>query len=124
MSSQYFTLAKAPSTQICEFLVREVIGFSDSDEYLCLDAEDRKSPGIVCGAFANYISKIYRKGGDVDSILNSSFNVIESLSLVQDNDIKNLVVTEILENIRFDKYPELLQRLKKVSKALYEQWLA
>ncbi|WP_200348833.1 hypothetical protein [Halochromatium glycolicum] len=123
MSSQNFILVEGASNKVSEFLVQEVSGFSNSDEYLRLDDEDRKSPGIVCGAFANYISRIYGERGNAGLVLDNAFNAIESLSSVQDSDVENLVVTEILENIHFDEYPELIQKLGSKSKALHERWI-
>ena len=122
MSSQNFILVEGKSNTIPEFLVQEVSGFSESDEYLRLDDEDKKFPGIVCGAFANYLSRVYSKGGNA-AIMESAFKAIEALSSVQDSDVENLVVTEILENIHFDEYPELIQKLGSKSQALYERWL-
>lgn len=123
MSNQNFILIESESNKVSDFLVQEVSGFSGSDEYLRLDDEDRKSPGIVCGAFANYVSRIYGEGSNADSFLDNAFNVIESLSSIQDSDVENLVVTEILENIHFDVYPELIQKLGNKSKALHKRWL-
>lgn len=62
MSSQNSILVEGESNKVSEFLVREVNVFSVCDEYLRLNDEDRNSPGIVCGAFANYIfSNIWRR---------------------------------------------------------------
>lgn len=102
--------------------MREVIEFESSEEYLRLDDEDEKSIGIICGAFANYISRLYSEERG-SSVLDKAFNAIELLSSIRDPDIENMVVTEILENIYFDKYPELIKKLGNNSKALYERWL-
>ena len=123
MSSQNFILIQDTSSKITEFLIQQVIGFADSDEYHRLDDEDRKYPGIVCGAFASYISRIYEQGGDIDLIIDNAFDVIESLCLKQYSDVENYVVTEILENIHFNEYPELIGKLKNKSKLLYDRWL-
>ena len=108
---------------IPEFLVQSVREFSASDEYLRLDDKDRRSPGIVCGAFSNYISRIYNNSGGGSVVLPSAFAAIESLSSIEDQTVQNLVVTEILENIRFDEFPELVQKLGSKSRALHERWL-
>jgi len=123
MSDQNFILVGNKSNTVSEFLIQEVREFSNSDEYLRLDDEDRKSPGIVCGAFANYISRIYGEGGSIDSILDNAFNAIESLSSVHDSEVENLIVTEIFENIHFEEYPMLIQKLGSESMALYKHWL-
>ena len=123
MNNQNFILIKDTSNKITEFLIQQVIGFADSDEYHRLDDEDRKYPGIVCGAFASYISRIYGQGGDIDLIIDNAFDVIESLCLKQYSDVENYVVTEILENIHFNEYPELIGKLKNKSKLLYDRWL-
>jgi len=123
MSSQNFVLVEGKSNTVSKFLVQEVSGFSESDEYLRLDDEDKKFPGIVCGAFSNYLSRVYSEGRNADAIMESAFKAIESLSSVQDSDVENLVVTEILENIHFDEYSELIQKLGSKSQALYERWL-
>jgi len=123
MNSQNFILVEGISNKVAEFLVQKVSGFSDSDEYLRLDDKDRSSQGIVCGALANYISRIYGEGDNKNSILDSGFNAIELLSAMQDSDVENLVVTEILENIHVDEYPGLIHHLGSKSKLLYERWL-
>ncbi len=123
MIDKDFILVKGLAGRVSEFLIQEVNEFSSSEEYLRLDNEDRRSTGIVCGAFSNYISRTYGEG-NTSSLLNNAFNAIESLSSMQDIEVENLVVTEILENIHFDEYPELIQKLGSKSKALYDRWLA
>lgn len=123
MSNQNFILIKDTSSKITEFLIQRVIGFADSDEYHLLDDDDRKYPGIVCGAFASYICRINGQGGETDVIIDNAFEVIESLCLTQYSDVEDYIVTEILENINFYEYPELIGKLKHRSKLLYDRWL-
>lgn len=123
MSNKGFILVEGSSDSVSEFLIQEVGEFASSEEYLRLDDEDRKSAGIVCGAFANYVSRVYGES-NTNALLVDAFNTIESLSAIQDIEVQNLVVTEILENIHFDEYPELIQKLGSKSKALYDRWLA
>ena len=122
MNKQDFILVENKSSKLAELLVQEIDKFPDSEEYLRLDDEDRKSSGIVCGAFASYISRAYGEG-DADLLLKKAFDTIEMLSSIQDVGVENLVVTEILENIHFDEFPELIQKLGNKSKALYDRWL-
>jgi len=123
MSDKEFILVEGSAGRVSEFLIQEVDEFSSSEEYLRLDDEDRRSSGIVCGAFSNYISRIYGEGS-ASSLLNNAFDAIESLSSMKDIEIKNIVVTELFENIHFDEYPELILKLRNNSKALYDRWLA
>jgi len=122
MRDKDFILVEGAADKISEFLIQGVDEFSSSEEYLRLDDEDRRSTGIVCGAFANYISRIYGED-NTNPLLVNAFDVIESLSAIQDIEVQNLVVTEILENIYFDEYPEIIQKLGNKSKALYDRWL-
>ncbi|MFI0416531.1 MAG: hypothetical protein ACH255_20625 [Candidatus Thiodiazotropha sp.] len=122
MNKQDFILIENKANKIVELLVQEIDGFSDSEEFLRLDDKDRKTAGIVCGAFANYISRTYSEG-IAGPLLEKAFATIETLSSIQDVDVENLVATEILENIYFDEFPELIQKLGNKSKALYDRWL-
>jgi len=122
MSNQRFTMVENSAAEVPKLLMQEASEFENSEEYHRLDDEDKKSVGIFCGAFANYISRVYGEEKD-SAVLDRAFNAIESLSSTKDSDIENLVVTEILENLRFDEYPELTKKLGRNSKALYERWL-
>lgn len=123
VKEQKFILVESKSAAVSEFLTQEVKGFSKSDEYLRLDDEDKRIPGIVCGAFAIYVSRIYRESGGESISLDSAFRAIESLCQWQDADVENLIVTEILENISFNDCPNLLQRLGCKSLSLYKRWV-
>jgi len=123
MSGGEFILVGSSLSKIPGMLLAEVEGFSVSEEYARLDDEDRQSPGIVCGALANYVSRVWADSGS-EPVLSSAFRIVESLSAVEDVEIQNLVVTELLENINFTDYPDLIQLMGPKSRALYDRWLA
>ena len=121
MAKQNFISVDSPVSAIPSLLSDRVKGFANSEEFI-RHQQWKNVPGIVCGTLAIYISRIHRDG-DPNGILDSAFSIIESLSSVGDGQIENLIVTEILENIHSNDYPELIERLGPESRALYDQWL-
>ena len=122
MSRQNFVLVESTVVEIPKLLLEKVEGFAHSEEFL-RHQEWENTPGVICGAFAIYVSRIHRDG-ESSTILDSAFSAIEKLAAIRDSNIDTLIVTEILENIYFREFPELVRRLGPKSRALYDHWLA
>lgn len=114
-----------------QWLVQKVPGFAASPEYKVLSSTDLQLPGVVCGAFAQFLSRLQhdiltgaRSEEDAAS-LSAAYHVLEWLTTSQDPDVLNAIVVEIFENL--DGEPQVWEAIKthlgKASGDLYSQWL-
>ena len=112
-------------------LVQKVPRFAESPEYKALDSADLQLPGVVCGAFAQFLSRLQKDA--IEGIRNeegaasliASYQVLEWCATSHDPDVINVVVVEIFENL--DSEPPVLEAIKthlgKASRQLYDKWL-
>ena len=114
-----------------QWLVQKVPGFAASPEYQTLGSADLQLPGVVCGAFAQFLSRLQqdaltgpRSEGDAAS-LSAAYHVLEWLATSDDPDVINAMVVEIFENL--DGEPQVVEAIKthlgKASRQLYDTWL-
>ena len=114
-----------------QWLVQKVPGFAASPEYQALSIADLQLPGVVCGAFAQFLSRLQQDiltGARSDAAaasLSAAYHVLEWLATSHDPDVINAVVVEIFENL--DGEPQVLEAIKthlgKASGQLYDKWL-
>src|SRR6266436_9559365 len=113
-----------------QLLVQKVPDFAASPEYQALVSADLQLPGVVCGAFAQYLSRLQkdilarpRSHEDVAS-LSAAYHALEWFATSHDPDVINAVVAEIFENL--DSEPHVLEAMKahlgKASGQLYDTW--
>lgn len=114
-----------------QWFVQKVPGFAESPEYQALGSADLQLPGVVCGAFAQFLSRLQkdaltgpRSDGDA-ARLSAAYHVLEWLATSYDPDVINAIVVEIFENL--DCEPHVLKAIKthlgKASRQLYDKWL-
>jgi hypothetical protein len=111
--------------------VQKVPGFAESPEYKALSSADLQLPGVVCGAFAQFLSRLQHdtltgsKSEEAAARLAAAYHVLEWLTTSQDPDVINAIVVEIFENL--DCEPQVLEAIKthlgKASRHLYDRWL-
>ncbi len=114
-----------------QLLVQKVPGFAESPEYKALGSADLQLPGVVCGAFAQFLSRLQtdaiegRRNEEGAASLSASYQVLEWCATSHDPDVINVVVVEIFENL--DGEPPVLDAIKthlgKASGQLYDKWL-
>src|SRR5437879_5052897 len=114
-----------------QLLVQKVPDFAASPEYKALSSADLQLPGVVCGAFAQFLSRLQQailteSRSEEDAVsLSAAYRVLEWLATSQDPDVINAVVVEIFENL--DCEPQVLEAIKtrfgKASGQLYDKWL-
>ena len=114
-----------------QLLVQKVPGFAESPEYKALGSADLQLPGVVCGAFAQFLSRLQKdaivgtENAERTASLSASYHVLEWLAISQDPDVINVIVVEIFENL--DCEPPVLEaiktRLGTASRHLYDKWL-
>ena len=114
-----------------QLLVQKVPGFAGSPEYKALGSTDLQLPGVVCGAFAQFLSRLQKDAiegiGNEEGAasLSALYQVLEWCATSHDPDVINIVVVEIFENL--DSEPPVLEALKtrlgKASRQLYDKWL-
>lgn len=114
-----------------QLLVQKVPGFAESPEYKALGSADLQLPGVVCGAFAQFLSRLQKDAiegiGNEEGTasLSASHQVLEWCATSHDPDVINVVVVETFENL--DSEPPVLvaikTRLGKASRQLYDKWL-
>lgn len=121
MDSQRFVLMDDSSEKAMKILLDEVDDFFCSNEYLLLDDEDKSAKYVVCGAFGNYINRVYSEGAE-ERVLDA-FRAIEKISEMEDIEVENMIVAGILEVIHFSEHPTLKEYLGKTTKVLFERWL-
>lgn len=98
-------------------LLMLVPSFSSSNEFVTLSDDERASPGLVFSAFAKFIEASL---GD-QSLVVQCANAIEHLARMQDDDLDNLLVTEVFES--FCHPTECRKLLLPNSGNLYDKWL-
>ena len=114
-----------------QWLVQKVPGFADSPAYHALSSADRQLPGVVCGAFAQFLSRLQpdiltgARSAEAAAGFPAAYHVLEWLATSQAPDVIKAVVVEIFENL--DCEPQVLEALKthlgKASRQLYDKWL-
>ena len=114
-----------------QWLAQKVPGFAESPEYKALGSADLQLPGVVCGAFSQFLSRLQQDAltgsrSDADAArLSAAYHVLEWLATSHDPDVINAVVVEIFENL--DCEPHVLKAIKthlgKTSGQLYDKWL-
>jgi len=114
-----------------QLLVQKVPGFAESPEYKALGSADLQLPGVVCGAFAQFLSRLQKdaiegiRNEEDAASLSASYQVLEWCATSHDPDVINVMVVEIFENL--DSEPPVLEaiktRLGKASRQLYDKWL-
>ena len=114
-----------------QLLVQKVPEFAESPEYKALGSADLQLPVVVCGAFAQFLSRLQKDAGEGRgnkegaASLSASYQVLEWCATSHDPDVINVVVVEIFENL--DSEPPVLEsiktRLGKASRQLYDKWL-
>ena len=103
-------------SRVPQLLARDIPGFPESQEYKSLGSHDLELPGVVCGAFARFLTRTQKRAleGSANEhgteSLAASYQVIERLSSSKDLNVINAVVVEIFEN--FDCEPPVLEAIK------------
>jgi len=106
-----------PADHIGE-LLRLAPRFAASQRFASLDAEDRRSPYIVFGAFCHFMEESLEE----PLVLDECRQAIEWFASRDDDaEGQNLVVTEVFET--FDPPETLTKLLLPKSRALYYRWL-
>ena len=115
-----FIIKERDYDKVPDLLTTEVPGFSESEEYRLLDPEDRKVPGLITAAFTRYCEGLEEAGA-----LERCYAVIEKLASSSDPEVKNLVVTEIFENLRGsdESLRKIKEQLGPESRRLYQKWM-
>jgi len=114
-----------------QLLVQKVPDFAASPEYKALESADLQLPGVVCGAFAQYLSRLQKdtlarpRSHEDAASLSAAYRALEWFATSHDPDVINAVVVEIFENL--DSEPHVLGAIKahlgKASRQLYDTWL-
>jgi len=123
-----FILKEREFDRVPDFLATAVPSFVESEQYRLLDPEDQKVPGLVCAAFTRYFEQLQQaeiNAGDKSDALERCYAFIEDLALSPDPAVKNLVVTEIFENLQGPNQTlkKMKERLGTESRRLYQSWV-
>src|SRR2546428_8071820 len=103
-------MASSLSTQrdyshLPQMLVQKVPEFAESPEYQALGSADLQLPGVVCGAFAQFLSRLQKdaivgtRQEEGAASLSAAYRVLEWLATSHDPDVLNVVVVEIFANL-------------------------
>jgi len=112
-------------------LVQKVPDFAASPEYTALESAEIQFPGVVCGAFAQDLSRLQKdtlarpRSHEDAASLSAAYHALECFATSHDPDVINAVVVDIFENL--DREPHVLEAMKahlgKASGQLYDTWL-
>lgn len=102
--------------------------FVESPEFARRHPADRKLPGVVCGALADFLQRNQAAAltdASKKGVLDRAYATIERLASSTDAEVQNLVVVEIFENFDCDRVvmEEIRRRLLPASLNLYETWI-
>jgi len=96
-----------------------------------LGSAERQLPGVVCGAFAQFVSRLQHalltgaRSEAAAASLAAAYHVLEWLATRPEPDVIKAVVVEIVENLACE--PPLLAAIKthrgQAAGQLYDQWL-
>jgi hypothetical protein len=114
-----------------QWLVQKVPGLAAAPEYKALGSADLQLPGVVGGAFAQFLSRLQQDTltgprSDEDAArLSAAYHVLEWLATSHDPDVINVVVVEIFENLDCESHvlEAIETHLGKASGQLYDTWL-
>jgi hypothetical protein len=108
-------------------LLAGVVGFEQSTEYQALRDYELDIAGVVCGAFARYLSRIHSTiGQESNSVaIDSAHDVLERLATCSESAVRSLVTDEIFENLDGEpsELEEIRKHLKPKAGALFSRWL-
>ena len=122
-----FLRQKHRAEGIPSFLVERVSGFRESAEYQALRPYELEIPGVVCGAFAGFLSRIHQEEGSgarakITPIAESAHQALEDMASVAE--VVVYLTDEVFENL--DLTPkaecEFKQHLGPNARVLYDQW--
>lgn len=121
-----FVRREKDAPRIPAMLVSRLIGFAEAPEYRNLRQYELDIPGVVCGAFAQYVCRLFLVQREIgDARLQRALNVLEELSASCDPETIEMVVTEVLENLDLNR--QQMAVLKSVSgqktKELIDKWI-
>lgn len=112
--------------EIVSAIKKFVPSFIQSDEYRKLDVQEQHVTGLVCAAFAKFWSELARlEDRNESQILNACSEIVELLSLSNNAEVQNYVVTEILENLSENEcvMARLRAMMGESTTRLFSRWL-
>ena len=89
-----------------QWLVQKVPGFAESPEYHALSSAALQLPGVGCGAFAPFVSRLQHdirtgaRSAEAAASVSAAYRVLAWLATSHDPDVRNAVVVEIFANHR------------------------
>lgn len=116
---------------IPSLLVSRVSGFRESHEYREMRDYELDIPGVVCGAFARYLSRIHAESAAannqsaIGTAVASAHEAIETLASSPETAVRSLVTDEIFENLecKLDVLEQMKSHFKPKALALYQRWI-
>lgn len=125
-----FIIKGQDSDRFPEMLLSLVPGFAASVEFLELDPDLARLPGLVCAAFGCYLVRLQQEAtkhllAEPDKAsLDASYKAIETLAARNDPGIANILQVEFFENLDPDLsiFETIKARLGPVSRSLYQEW--
>lgn len=125
-----FILPDNAGFDIHGILIQEAPEFKVAPEYVRLSKEDYKLPYVLVGAFAEYVIRIFKEsnkqGQDAaaQNTIDRCFNVVELLVQLKDQEVLNIVHTEIFEAFYADETlrETIISGYKEDTRREYEKW--
>ena len=114
--------------RVPELIVSAIPEFAESPELARLRPDERVLPGLVCGAFADFLTRVQSEalsGPGASAIVDRCYGALERLASSTDPAVRNVVVVEILENLdgSVELMTEFRRHLQPNSRMLFEVWI-
>ena len=114
-----------------DLILANVPALASAPSYQLLTRDQRRVSGLVAAALTTFMEDLQHRALartlDADQLnsLENAYLLVESLASSKDIEVQNLVVTEILENIRAEEAAlrEMLSRFGPNTASLYRRWI-
>lgn len=111
--------------EMIEMLRHKAPEFFSSTPYRELSPKSAQLPGVICGAFVNFICEKIQGNSSDAADTRKYFDIIEEWASLGDDAVENWIITEVFENARLPKLgiEHFKSLLHPKSRALWEEWL-
>lgn len=111
--------------EMIELLRRDAPEFFSSRHFQELGQKAATLPGIVCGAFTNFLCERLENNSSDTTATRIYFDIIEKWASFGDDAVENWIITEVYENVRLPKLgvEHFKSLLRPKSRSLWDEWV-
>lgn len=111
--------------EMIELLRRDAPEFFSSRYFQELSPKSATLPGIICGAFTNFLCERLENNSPDTAATSIYFDIIEKWASFGDDAVENWIITEVFENVHLPKLgvEHFKFLLRPKSRSLWDEWL-